>query len=330
MSQVEDRSSKQLTADHEHALKWARSQNFGSVAARYAKLCAEAYDIVRAADEPSAAHELVLRQAADEGLWFQAETASEAYLQQELRKLHAAIEGEPIEFARPEPPTPPLRVGDEVMLERYRSRNEHEGWRIVAIIYDLAHPMGGRTCATRDEVRPVRAQVLPSGDIRSQLEFSERQVAQFSAAIAEFARQHGQLLKLATELTEATADNPLAPSSRSPFEITADMIAVLRPSETKTAAEAFPPEDDLEALRRRNNLLNVLSGPQLCQNCGGDYRHGVMGMLVCGGCGEPPLSKAEPSACLVCKATCWEDCYYQHDAPAGCAYREPPSESDAR
>ena len=32
-------------------------------------------------------------QADDDGLWFEAETAPEAYLQQELRKLHAAIEG---------------------------------------------------------------------------------------------------------------------------------------------------------------------------------------------------------------------------------------------
>lgn len=36
---------------------------------------------------------LVDRQAEDVGLWFQATTAPEAYLQQELRKLHAAIEG---------------------------------------------------------------------------------------------------------------------------------------------------------------------------------------------------------------------------------------------
>lgn len=35
---------------------------------------------------------LVDKQANDEGLWFQAEHASEAYLQQELRRLHAAIE----------------------------------------------------------------------------------------------------------------------------------------------------------------------------------------------------------------------------------------------
>lgn len=36
---------------------------------------------------------LVNTQAEDEGLWCLAQSASEAYLQQELRKLHAAIEG---------------------------------------------------------------------------------------------------------------------------------------------------------------------------------------------------------------------------------------------
>ena len=35
------------------------------------------------------------KQAEDEGLWFQAETAPEAYLQAGLRKLHAFIEGKP-------------------------------------------------------------------------------------------------------------------------------------------------------------------------------------------------------------------------------------------
>ena len=34
-------------------------------------------------------------QAEDEGLWFDAVTAPEAYLQQELRKLHSAIEAAP-------------------------------------------------------------------------------------------------------------------------------------------------------------------------------------------------------------------------------------------
>lgn len=35
---------------------------------------------------------IVDEQAKDEGLWFIAETAPEAYLQAELRRLHAAIE----------------------------------------------------------------------------------------------------------------------------------------------------------------------------------------------------------------------------------------------
>jgi len=35
---------------------------------------------------------IVDEQAEDQGLWFEAETAPEAYLQQELRKLHAEIE----------------------------------------------------------------------------------------------------------------------------------------------------------------------------------------------------------------------------------------------
>lgn len=36
--------------------------------------------------------DLVNLQAEDEGLWFDAETAPEAYLQHELRKLHDAVE----------------------------------------------------------------------------------------------------------------------------------------------------------------------------------------------------------------------------------------------
>lgn len=36
---------------------------------------------------------LVNSQANDHGLWFEARTAPESYLQQELRKLHAVVEG---------------------------------------------------------------------------------------------------------------------------------------------------------------------------------------------------------------------------------------------
>lgn len=40
------------------------------------------------------AQRLVDKQAKDEGLWFLAETAPEAYLQRALRELHATIEGQ--------------------------------------------------------------------------------------------------------------------------------------------------------------------------------------------------------------------------------------------
>ena len=39
--------------------------------------------------------ELVAEQAEDDGLWFAAKTAPEAYLMQELRRLHAVVEGKP-------------------------------------------------------------------------------------------------------------------------------------------------------------------------------------------------------------------------------------------
>jgi len=47
-------------------------------------------------DRLYALRDMSQRMAEDDGLWFVAETAAEAYLQQELRKLCAAIEA-PIE-----------------------------------------------------------------------------------------------------------------------------------------------------------------------------------------------------------------------------------------
>jgi hypothetical protein len=53
----------------------------------------EAADLIEAALLPlENARLLCAKQAEDDGLWFQAETAPEAYLQQELRKLHKVIE----------------------------------------------------------------------------------------------------------------------------------------------------------------------------------------------------------------------------------------------
>lgn len=48
--------------------------------------------------EHSSAYMLVQKQAEDEGIWFIAQTAAEAYLQQELRRLHATIEREEPEY----------------------------------------------------------------------------------------------------------------------------------------------------------------------------------------------------------------------------------------
>lgn len=46
----------------------------------------------RAEAELAKLRQLTAQQAEDDGLWFNAATAPEAYLQQELRKLHAAVE----------------------------------------------------------------------------------------------------------------------------------------------------------------------------------------------------------------------------------------------
>lgn len=43
-------------------------------------------------ETPADLQRIVNAQAADEGLWFIAETAPEGHPQQELRRLHAAIE----------------------------------------------------------------------------------------------------------------------------------------------------------------------------------------------------------------------------------------------
>lgn len=47
-----------------------------------------------AAERLAAIRKIVDEQAEDDGLWFIAKTAPEAYLQQELRRLHTVIEDE--------------------------------------------------------------------------------------------------------------------------------------------------------------------------------------------------------------------------------------------
>lgn len=50
--------------------------------------------------EQKSPREIVDEQAEDEGLWFVARTAPEAYLQQELRRLHAAVEADALRAAK--------------------------------------------------------------------------------------------------------------------------------------------------------------------------------------------------------------------------------------
>ena len=53
----------------------------------------KAIEIERLSCEGRAAKELVDKQAEDAGLWFEARTAPEAYLQAALRQLHEIVEG---------------------------------------------------------------------------------------------------------------------------------------------------------------------------------------------------------------------------------------------
>ena len=55
-------------------------------------LCYEG-EIKRLTTEDRVAKAIVDEQAEDEGLWFEARTAPEAYLQAALRRLHGAVEG---------------------------------------------------------------------------------------------------------------------------------------------------------------------------------------------------------------------------------------------
>lgn len=61
--------------------------------AAYAKLQAMAAELERLTAESARIRAVVGEQANNEGLWFVAKYATEAYLQSELRRLHGVIEG---------------------------------------------------------------------------------------------------------------------------------------------------------------------------------------------------------------------------------------------
>lgn len=105
---------------------------------------------------------IVDEQANDPGLWFQAETAAEAYVQQALRRLHAAIEGKtPDECAR-------------AALSALGGWNEAvEAAAQIAENHRLAHAKGGprddaaycfKSAEIRDQIRALRRPATGEGD----------------------------------------------------------------------------------------------------------------------------------------------------------------------
>ena len=90
--------------------------------------------------EQKTPREVVDEQAEDEGLWFVARTAPEAYLQQELRRLHAAVEADALraaEIARLCEEVAELQEREEGFLCALRRIADHEDARdsIKAIAY---------------------------------------------------------------------------------------------------------------------------------------------------------------------------------------------------
>lgn len=73
------------------------------------------------ADTIREAQRLVAEQAEDEGLWFIAELVTEGYFQQELRRLHAAVEAIPL--AR-------------LQAQAQRAQRAEEALRLIAEIQD--------------------------------------------------------------------------------------------------------------------------------------------------------------------------------------------------
>jgi hypothetical protein len=79
-----------LETSNARGLAWMRSPTGKKIADALPALLDE---IERLREAQQKIKSISLRMAEDEGLWFRAQTAAEAYLQQELRKLCAAIEG---------------------------------------------------------------------------------------------------------------------------------------------------------------------------------------------------------------------------------------------
>lgn len=72
------------------------TENFAALQVRLGEECAKSNSLTAEVEKLKGSlakiRTVVDAQAKDDGLWFYTETVSEAYLQQELRKLHAIIE----------------------------------------------------------------------------------------------------------------------------------------------------------------------------------------------------------------------------------------------
>jgi hypothetical protein len=115
-----------------------RPQNCGSSLER-GWLAARDYYGSRQAE----ARKIVDEQAKDKGLWFDADFATEMYLQQELRRLHEAVESGPrqdgreaqaVDFEQEVKPCLTLGNGDTIMLTDEQAANVA---RVLGVSEDL-------------------------------------------------------------------------------------------------------------------------------------------------------------------------------------------------
>ena len=83
---------ERIGADCIRAYESSGEEQYQKAAARIAELEAETAVLKKDRDEILA---MVAEQADDEGLWFKAQYITEANLQQELRRLHAALDDKP-------------------------------------------------------------------------------------------------------------------------------------------------------------------------------------------------------------------------------------------
>jgi hypothetical protein len=115
MTNIDERDAYEKAVDH---LKWLKDtavdkQDLARVVGY--EDCLNEWKQARAAlptagnNHIAVIRKMVDRQAEDEGLWFIAKYASEAYLQKALRKLHAVIESVP--------PEPTAEVSEDEVVE---------------------------------------------------------------------------------------------------------------------------------------------------------------------------------------------------------------------